>query len=178
MDSNQEHITDRLRTLHQGTGFEVPQGYLEGLTDHLMQSCKEEDVMLPEGTEPGWNVPEGYFEELESKVLQHTSPPQGKIIEAWWTPARMRYAGVAASLLMAITLFFSLPERNAQPAPTAAKVNTEEVLQQLSAEDLDADLLCDAGWCDELEKLSGKPAKTEEEDLLLQADEEYLLNEL
>ena len=47
-------------------GFQVPEGYFEGLSQRVLNRLEEEGNALPK--DEGFSVPEGYFEGLEEKL--------------------------------------------------------------------------------------------------------------
>jgi hypothetical protein len=55
-------------------------------------------------------------------------------------------------------------------------LSTEEIAEQLSLSDVNAELLCDAGWCNELEKLNKEEDNSIE--TLIDTDEELIIDEL
>ncbi|OYU97556.1 MAG: hypothetical protein CFE21_04485 [Bacteroidetes bacterium B1(2017)] len=166
-----------LRNLPVAGGFEVPEGYFEGLEYSLMSEEEDIEIREKEISELGFGMPANYFENLENEVLSKLEKRQeARVIpiaaQSWYIWA----SSAAAVLLIALNFVFFKPNENHSEL-TSQQISTEDVANHLLESDINEDLLCDAGWCNELEKLSGGTDKATNE-LLLETDEEILINEL
>lgn len=107
------------------------------------------------GAEGSYKVPVNYFESLEDSILKKISEQEkrkkSKIIQFYWVSA-------AAVLMVAGFLFWFSP---VMPNEEEANImSTDVVLEEIGSDDLSIDLLCDAGWCLELENIKSLPDST------------------
>ena len=75
-------------------GFRLPEGYLEGLTDRILERVAEDTSDLPD--KEGFAVPEGYFDSLNERVRTNIAPgedPKVVRLNPW-----KKYYLVAASI--------------------------------------------------------------------------------
>ncbi len=85
-------------------GFKVPEGYLEGLTDRILNRVKEEAPDLPK--EEGFNLPEGYFDSLNERVqnrLSEEKNPKVIRLNPW-----KKYYFVAASIAALVVIVIGI----------------------------------------------------------------------
>lgn len=95
-----------------------------------------------------FEVPDVYFNNLEAKILnclpQHHHTKKAKILSQHWFSA-------AAIFLLCLSIIFTYTQKEEQKGYRL--IDNEFVLDQLGRTELNADLLCEAGWCLELEQL-------------------------
>lgn len=155
MSFENEHIKeeDFIRSLKGSGGFEIPQDYFENTLKKLQEISKEPKLDLND-LKGGFETPPQYFENLNAQVLSKVNQPKkGKKLSLLSNSNWMKYA--AAIVLFGI-IGFGILKMN-QPAQTeSAKMEDlteEEIIDHLSKSGYAEDMLCDAGWCDELKKL-------------------------
>ncbi|MDP1727939.1 MAG: hypothetical protein Q8M15_14235 [Bacteroidota bacterium] len=171
-----EHSEQFIKDLKVNGGFIVPDNYFEELELRL-QSVSDEPMLELETSEGGFVVPEAYFEDLESRILKKV-PVQAKVIPMYQRGIFRISIAVAATLLLVSLLY--LFETKKQPGPTAkiAEPTENEIIEYLNKEGYRIDLLCDAGWCNELNNTNKKETEPIEKYLLEHADEDLLIEEL
>lgn len=132
------------------------------------------DVYLKSlGAKGLYKVPENYFENLENSILKKIEEKKNHkkavVYQFYWVSA-------AAILLVSGFLFwFNISE----PKQAEANLlNTDIVLEEIGSDNLSLDLLCDAGWCLELEEMGADSDSSwmSAEELLLESD--LLLEEI
>ncbi|AGC75235.1 hypothetical protein LX97_02390 [Nonlabens dokdonensis] len=57
----------RKNDIHNKAGFQIPDGYLEQLTDRVLENVEVKES----NNHAGFKVPEDYFEKLEDKLMSH-----------------------------------------------------------------------------------------------------------
>lgn len=132
-----------------------------------------EDFLKGLETKGGFQMPEGYIENLHQKVLEKTirlEPKKARIISMGniW----LKVASVAAVALIVAGLFWFDPTRD-----NTKQLSEDEILEHLQGAEISAELLCDAGWCNELESLTIPENQTDEQ-ILIDTDTELLIDEL
>lgn len=150
-----------LKGLELKGSFSVPEGYFEQLQERLEILGDETtdegqlDSFNSLGVEGGFNIPTDYFEALEGKVMNRVleENKEAKVIpllsyKKYWL------ASIAATFLIAAFIFLWKDQK----VTLVAESNTlqiEQVADHLEVGDLNEELLCDAGWCDEITSLPG-----------------------
>lgn len=177
MKEDVTHPEAYLKSLQVSGGFRVPEGYLEGLDVWLEGVCSEITATEFVNAEKTWKVPEEYFTQLEKRILDRVpqSPPrkhQTVYFNLW-----VSISGIAAALILVTGMFFSLPNQ-VNPEIVNSRLMVDEVAQHLLNSDIDVDLLCDAGWCNELDQLDYHTLDRELEDYLLDSGNTYLMDEI
>jgi len=119
----------------------------------------------------GFKVPDDYFEKLNIKVIENVNSKKTIGLKLHWVNS-INLTAIAASLFIISGLFLFEPNRNKNQEP-----NAEEIISHLQQEEITVDLLCDAGWCLELDQTEPKNSDIEEE-ILLNTETELLINEL
>lgn len=182
MTDETKDIESYLRSLPIVGGFKVPAGYFENLEERLALNCSEvPDLSL--GDEKLYEVPEAYFEQLNDRIMQRLVKAEAKKIPLHRQPVFMWVSGIAASFLLVAGLYLYQPAApgtavNMVQPNTPAALEVSEVAEQFSATELDVDMLCDAGWCNELEELSKTDADKNTDRILLETDEDLIIDEL
>ncbi len=140
-------------------GFKVPEGYLEGLTDRILDRLKDESPDLPQ--KDGFEVPEGYFESLNKKVLGQVKGDDTKVIRL--QPYR-KWFFTAASVAAVVLIFFGLQWQAPQDVSwndiasleleeyvedQAEAMSSYEIAEVLTIEDLEVDDFIDESWEEE-----------------------------
>jgi hypothetical protein len=136
-------------------GFNVPTNYFE----QLKQQVANKIQLMPytHKNNAGFNVPKGYFSQLNLAIKLKTSGKQNQLRIKIIT----RYAAVAAVFFVAVFLFLFEPTFESKPN----LLTDEAIINHLQNEGFSLDLLCDAGWCNELNESNNSNL------------EEYLLNQ-
>lgn len=125
--------------------------------------------------EGGFNVPEQYFEGLPKKIIQQLPKEKPRVFKLHVKQLWANVASIAAILLMVFGLFLFEPKPINQ-----TKLNSpseEELIEHLQQIEINSDLLCEAGWCNELELLQ-KEDLSQTEDYLLEAENELIIDAL
>lgn len=179
MDETIKNSENWLRQLETKGGFTTPPGYTEALADSLFFNCTmKEDAMHKA-------LPEAYFENLTERVMQRIEAKevkQAQLIPLYTSKTFRWVSAVAATVLLSSVLYLYAPSPvNTQEMATetnAPMLKLDEVADEIEARDLDIDFLCDAGWCQELDKLEtgGKAHKLD--DYILNTEEELIIEEL
>jgi hypothetical protein len=171
MENEDDGIADYLRSLPVMGGFKAPEGYLETLVERM--DFEEVELEFGEG---GFEVPNGYFDNLEGRVMAGVGGFKEAKQVSIFVRQRFWLSAVAASLFMAGFVFLWNQEK-ALVRTEKSKLEIGQVAAALSVGDLNADLLCDAGWCEELE---GLPMVKEGvyDDYLGDVEAEILIEEL
>jgi hypothetical protein len=107
-----------------------------------------EEYLKGMGSKGSYEVPNAYFNALEANILnrlpQHTYSQKAKILPLHWFSA-------AAILLLCLSVIYTYMQKKEKTGHRL--IDNEFVLDQLGRTELNADLLCEAGWCLELEQL-------------------------
>lgn len=146
--------------------FSMPDGYFEGLSAKIMgriEQIEKENIDLEslervnifkvpnnyfQELEVNTNierfsktnifkVSEGYFEGLSEKILSNIEPKQAKTIKVnWWKTPQIRWS-VAASIVLMVGLWFSIPQFTKDKTELALeKVSNAEIKSYLETQDL------------------------------------------
>lgn len=182
-----EHSEAYIRSLPVAGGFSVPESYFEELEQNLLKGYEEEveEKLFIEDT--GFEVPQGYFDQLNERIIGNVKGREeeresegvgAKIIPLFRRPILMWATGLAASAILVSGLYFFQPT-NKQTDAMAVKesLGINDVADHLDASELDEDLLCDAGWCNEIEALN-TPKDFGTEEKYLDLEEELIIDEL
>lgn len=147
-------MSERLKQ-HNG-GFTTPPNYF----NQLKQQLTDEVKITPNAhiKTNGFSVPNGYFLQLNKRIKQKTIAASAHKDSHMW----QQYAAAAAIVLVAVFLFLFEPTLTSN---TQEQLTDEAIINHLQNEDITIDLLCDAGWCNDL--------NLNNSNLI----EEYLLNE-
>ncbi len=150
-----------LKGLDLRGGFSVPEGYFGQLQERLEIMGDETlvegqlDSFNSKGVEGGFNIPTDYFEALEGKVMNRVLEvnKEAKVMplisyKNYWI------ASIAAAFLIAAFIFL-WKDQKATLVAESNSLEIEQVADHLEVGDLNEDLLCDAGWCDEITTLPG-----------------------
>lgn len=82
--------------------FKVPEDYFNNFEDRLFTKIEEES--LPKLS--GFSVPEGYFDQVEQRIITATKSEKSIKVIPLFSKRNLSYiAGIAASLIIAISLF-------------------------------------------------------------------------
>lgn len=92
-----------MKKLPKNSGFKVPDGYLEGFTEKLLDKLGKEASPIPD--KEGFKVPASYFDDLNDQILERVSKAETKVVELH--PYRKYYL-VAASMAAIVLLIIGL----------------------------------------------------------------------
>ena len=173
MDQEISNSERYLRELPIQGGFSVPQNYFSELENKLMP---EEEASLFPPVQGGFVVPENYFVQLNLQLEERLSKRLASSISLYGKPVFM-WVGIAASLLFVFGLFLYQP-RPEKELGSNQKISAEDIAAHLNDVDLSEDLLCDAGWCSEIDKLNIISDSAGMNALNLEIDEDYIIDEL
>ena len=133
-------LAEILPALKKRNMYKVPEGYFEQLEHAIGRK-----VDIHTGVK--YTVPDNYFEELPDIVLHRIN--NEKLIQKKVVPSWMKYAGIAAALLILVMVgnLIVNPESAALPEPSVEM----EYLEYLSSNigDIDASTLLDLGILEE-----------------------------
>lgn len=119
----------------------------------------------------GFKVPEDYFEKLNIKVKENVNSKKTIGLNLYWVNS-INLTAIAASLFIISGLFLFEPNSNKNQEP-----NVEEIISHLQQEEITVDLLCDAGWCLELDQTEYKNTDLEEK-IFLEIESDLIITEL
>lgn len=175
-------LENDIKSLKVKGGFCVPESYFESLQSKL-ENIGEEPLLgidlegKTKVNEIGFSIPQGYFESLESKVIARAfeNDHTAKVMSIF-SYKKYLIVSIAATFLFSAFLFLWKDEKM-MPFPENKGLEVDQVASHLEIGDLNEDLLCDAGWCDELTTL---PVISEElpEGYLNDAETELIMEEL
>lgn len=176
-----------LKGLPVDGGFEVPASYFEDLENELLAFAETEEYVINGVSSGSFEVPEGYFDQLNERIISEivgekvvigeVEVKEGKIISLFGRPIVMRIIGIAASAILVSGLYFFQPKNTQNGMASQVEVGVNEVADHIEASELDEDLLCDAGWCHELDGLL--PEKDQKgDDSYLELEEDLIIDEL
>ena len=155
MNFENEHIKeeDFIRGLKSPGGFDIPQDYFENNLKKLQEISKEPKLELND-TKGGFETPPMYFESLNEKILSKVNQPKkGKKLSLF---PNVNWVNYAAACLVFGLILFGMMQMNQSNQTETAKIEDltdEEIIKHLSESGFREEMLCDAGWCDELKKL-------------------------
>lgn len=113
--------------------FKIPEGYLDGFTDKLMERIStsegdQEARMLPKSD--GFKIPDNYFDGLHSNIIEKLEEEEKKVItlKPWRNNLYYAAASVAAAILLTIALQYN---QSSEPTfESLAKADIEEYFDQ------------------------------------------------
>lgn len=176
MKPESEHSEQFIKNLKVKEGFIVPENYFEELENRLQAISAEPGFEL-EGIKGGFIVSESYFDNLESRILKKV-PEQAKTIPMYQRGIFRISLAIAATLLLVSMLFLFETKKQGGSTAKIAEPTENEVIEYLNKEGYQIDLLCDAGWCNELKNKNKIETESIENYLLEHADEDLLMEEL
>jgi hypothetical protein len=135
--------------------------------ENFLSSLKQE--------ENGFEVPEQYFELLPNKILQQLPKEKTKVFKLQVKQLWVNGASIAAMLLVVFGLFLFEPSPQSQTKLSGP--SEDELIEQLQQIELNADLLCEAGWCNEIELLE-KEDLSQTENFLLETENNLIIDAL
>jgi|LakMenE01Jun11ns_1017448.scaffolds.fasta_scaffold9942182_3 hypothetical protein len=135
--------------------------------ENFLSSLKQE--------ENGFEVPEQYFELLPNKILQQLPKENTKVFKLQVKQLWVNGASIAAMLLVVFGLFLFEPSPQSQTKLSGP--SEDELIEQLQQIELNADLLCEAGWCNEIELLE-KEDLSQTENFLLETENNLIIDAL
>ncbi|MCF8254487.1 MAG: hypothetical protein K9H61_13705 [Bacteroidia bacterium] len=175
MDQEIKNSEEFIRAFPVEGGFNEPVNYFEELdADILLEIRLRELISKNENIEIGFEVPGSYFETLTEKIQGKVEEKGAKKIALFGPYWLSKLTGIAAIFIMLVGLVFF---RSEPKSISEIKLTEEDIANELSLGDLNAVLLCDAGWCNELEGL-GQTNKKNSEIWIEETDLELIIEEL
>lgn len=167
-----------IKNLKVTGGFTVPANYFNELDERLQNIYAEPTFTLASNN--GFNTPDAYFDTLQASILEKITNKQAKILPLYKTTAFKISIAIAAALLMVALLFLYEPKTPVQSAGNLATpaLSEQEIIDHLSSVGYNDELLCDAGWCNELNKTDKKENNEIENYLQQHTEEDLFTNEL
>lgn len=139
--------------------------------DNEIEQIESKLTSLP--VQGGMIVEDSYFSELEAMIMQRVvakdMPKKHQLIRFIWVPA-------AAAIF--ILFFVFLYQNKLDDIQTNPSLDIDLVADHLGNTELSEDLLCDAGWCIELDELLYGPDSTMLEEDLKLIEAEWMFDEL
>lgn len=139
--------------------------------DNEIEQIESKLTSLP--VQGGMIVEDSYFSELEAMIMQRVvakdMPKKHQLIRFIWVPA-------AAAIF--ILFFVFLYQNKLDDIQTNPSLDIDLVADHLGNTELSEDLLCDAGWCIELDELLYRPDSTMLEEDLKLIEAEWMFDEL
>jgi hypothetical protein len=178
MSFENEHIKeeDFIRSLKGSGGFETPQDYFENNLKKLQEISKEPNLGLND-IKGGFETPPLYFENLNAQILSKVNQPKkGKKLSLF---PNVNWVNYAAACLVFGLIVFGVMQMNSSNQTETAKIEDlteDEIIEHLSNTGFREEMLCDAGWCDELNKLEN--SSEIENYLLEEGAENELIDEI
>lgn len=134
--------------------FGIPEGYFEGFEATIQARLAEEELREIVSS-PGFSVPDGYFEQVQQQITTRLDEPKTKVVSLFSRKTLYTAVAVAAVLLLIVTLFNQPADPNEtlaleeiDTATLESYLNSDaiaftdaELLDYISAEDLESDLL-------------------------------------
>jgi hypothetical protein len=175
MDHEIKNSEELIRNLSVEGGFKEPVNYFEELEEQILVKISLKELISEnENIKTGFEVPEAYFESLSEKIQGKVEGKGAKKIALFGPYWLSKLTGIAAIFIMLVGLVFF----RAEPKSTSEiKLTEDDIANELSVGDLNATLLCDAGWCNELEGL-GQTNKKNSEIWVEETDLELIIEEL
>ncbi len=175
MSFENEHIKeeDFIRSLKSSGGFDIPQDYFENNLKKLQEISKEPKLELND-LKGGFEIPPMYFDNLNAQILSKVNQAKkGKKLSLF---PNVNWVNYAAACLVFGLIVFGVMQMNQSNLTETAKIEDlteDEIIDHLSSSGYRLEMLCDAGWCDELKKLDNN---SEIENYLLEegADNELM----
>jgi hypothetical protein len=123
-------MKDRTENTSKETGFRVPEGYFDGISDKVFNTIHFNDVSeLPKND--GFKVPEGYFESVENAVESHLKNDEsGTVIPFNYKKTLYYISGIAAALV----IYFSVLTKN----QNSSEVTVEMVQSYFEYKNMDS----------------------------------------
>ncbi len=158
MNKNIHHI-EQLK--ENNAGFSLPDTYFSDSADRLKLIPNDE---MPEHLfEAGFLVPPTYFSNNKKQLIERVNK-KNKQIKIFKITA---VSGIAAVLLAILGLNFWPSKPISKVELDFNQLTDAEIIEHLSKEDMNENLLCEAGWCQELNDLN---KSNETEKYLLESD--------
>ncbi len=155
MSFENEHIKSEefIKGLKRSGGFEIPEDYFES-NFKVLQQIPLDPALDIEKTATSFDTPPHYFENLSSQIFDKVNQPkQAKKISLSFSNNWMK---IAAAIALFGVIGLGMMKLNTPKQTDTAKLedlSEEEIIDHLSSSGYGVDMLCDAGWCDELKKL-------------------------
>ncbi len=175
MTQEENHSELYLKNLKTEGGFRLPDHYFEDLEIKMLANLAEPELNF--GQNGGFKTPEEYFAGMEMAVLNKLALKKAKIIPFYQRSFFSLGISIAAGLLLVSMLFLYRMSDSPDIVKNTA-VSNEEIINHLSNEDINAELLCEAGWCTEMEKLNKKENDELNNYIIENSDESLLMGEL
>lgn len=170
-DINEE---DFIRSLKSSGGFETPKDYFDNNLEKLQQIPKEPSFELNK-TIGGFEIPSLYFENLNEQILSKViQPKKGEKLNLFTQVNWMNYAAACLVFGLIVLGVMKMNPSTQTETATLEDLTEDEIIEHLSSSGYREEMLCDAGWCDELKKLENN---SEIENYLLDDGSELELTE-
>lgn len=139
--------------------------------DNEIEQIESKLTSLP--VQGGMIVEDSYFSELEASIMQRVVakdvPKKHQLIRFIWVPA-------AAAIF--VLFFVFLYQNKLDGVQSNSNLDIDLVADHLGNTELSEDLLCDAGWCLELDELLYRSDSTLLEEDLKLIEAEWAFDEL
>jgi hypothetical protein len=150
-----------IKGLQAEGGFSVPENYFEKLQDRI--EFVGDDVIIEEelndiksiSSEGGFSMPPEYLETLEGKVMNRVLEVNNEAKVVSLFPFRNYWLASMAATFLIAAIIFLWKDQKSELVVESSRLEIEQVADHLEVGDLNEDLLCDAGWCDEITSLPG-----------------------
>ena len=116
----------------KSTGYKLPNDYFNAVEESVFSKLKEENIKL-QIQSSGFKVPDDYFETFESSILSSNNKRATQVVSLFNWKKVVYISGIAASIILAITLFF-----NNSNSLKISDIDTASIETYLSNEDLSA----------------------------------------
>lgn len=117
--------------------FQVPEGYFEKLQNKLIEATEiEESELMKSKTlkKLPFEVPANYFEVLTEQIMEKTIGSETKVIPLY-NQGWFKWTAVAATLVLAISFYFLLPQGSGISETNLASISNETIIEYLHIED-------------------------------------------
>jgi len=146
-------------------GFNTPDGYFENLNHRILNKA------LFTENNGGLLVSDEYFNNLNKEIVRCTISKK---------PIKTIYLNVAlsaAAVLIACVMLFIFVPKNSTHYADLNKLTEEQIIEHLQNDQISVELLCEAGWCNEID-LKKESNSSIENYLLNEINNDEIINEL
>jgi len=91
----------------KSSGFKTPDNYFESIDDQILERLNDKEIISASET-TGFMVPKDYFDSVETTILEKIeSQPETPVIALKSRRTLYYFAGIAASFVLLLSLFFN-----------------------------------------------------------------------
>jgi len=163
MQFENSDIDKNLRQLKVDGGFIVPENYFDGLKSSIKNQINQNENSLPHSTEiiaDGFITPPDYFNNLKENILVNINTR--KAVKPNLRLVYSQIINIAAILFVVSFLYFYKDIHHAEGYANNWKdLSDKELIDHLNTTGYSVEMLCDAGFCDDLLKVNDNNGELE-----------------